>query len=165
MVVVALLGTLLLLVPANLGGFGARSRLESGANTIVSMLGNARGKSIQDGFEVRVEFGTWSDDDGRHDGHRVWFTNVPPTKSGEASAEEGDIDTRRRELATERGKERQWLHTTWMPLPSGLRFTGYSEEAKRWQKVPESEPYQVSFFPDGNVQRPSRSGSRAWTST
>jgi prepilin-type N-terminal cleavage/methylation domain-containing protein len=153
MVVVAILGTLLLLVPANMSGFGARSRLENSANTIVSMLGNARGKAIEDGFEVRVEFGTWSDEDGKHHGHRLFFTNVPPTKAGEAGMEEGDVEQRRREVAAERGRERQWLHTTWYGLPKEVKFTGYSEEAKRWQKLNEAEPYSISFHPDGSVQK------------
>jgi hypothetical protein len=117
------------------------------------MLGNARGKAIDDGYEVRVEFGSWSDQDGRHDGHRIFFTNVPPTKAAEAGAEESDVEQARRDNLKERARERQWLHTTWHPLPKGVRFSGVSEEAKRWQKLNESEPYSISFQPDGSVQK------------
>jgi hypothetical protein len=153
MVVVAIVGTLLLLVPANLSGFGARSRLDHAANTVVSLLGNARGQAIRDGYEVRLEFGTWSDEDGKHEGHRMFFTNIPATKAGEAGKDESDLDTARRDVAKARGVERQWLHTTWHPLPKGVRLAGYSEEAKRWQKLSEGAPYSISFFPDGSVQK------------
>ena len=153
MVVVAILGTLLLLLPANLSGFGATSRLENAANTIVAMLGNARGKAIDDGYEIRVEFGTWSDEDGKHDGHRIFFINIPPTKAAEAGADETEIEQTRRDNLEERKRERQWLHTTWHPLPKNVRFSGVSEEAKRWQKLSESEPYSITFRPDGSVQK------------
>jgi hypothetical protein len=153
MVVVAVLGTLLLLVPANMSGFGARSRLESAANTIVALLGNTRGKAIQDGFEVRVEFGAWSDEDGKHEGHRIFFTNVPPTRSGEGHVPEEDVEQHRRDMEEQRRRERQWLHTTWTPLPKGVRIVGYSEEAKRWEKLSDTQPYSISYLPDGSVQK------------
>jgi prepilin-type N-terminal cleavage/methylation domain-containing protein len=153
MVVVAILGTLLLLVPANMSAFGARSRLEEAANTIVTVLGNVRGKAIEDGYEVRIQFGSWTDEDGKHEGHRIVFTNVPPPRSGEGGIDPADLEEHRRQEAEARGRERQWLYTVWHPLSSGIKLVGYSEEAKRWQKLSESEPYTISYRPDGSVQK------------
>jgi prepilin-type N-terminal cleavage/methylation domain-containing protein len=150
MVVVVIVGSILLLVPANLTGFGARSRLENAANTLAGAVAAAREQAILDGYEVRMEIGWYRDEDGRHLGHRWLFTNVPPPRP-EGSEEEDE--ERQQELRAERGRERQWLHTTWHQLDGGLLISGISEEATRWQKLSDGEPYQVAFRPDGSVQK------------
>jgi prepilin-type N-terminal cleavage/methylation domain-containing protein len=149
MVTVVILGTLLLLVPANLAGFGARSRLENSANTLAAAMAGAREQAITDGYEARLQIGSWKDEDGTHQGYRYLFTNVPPAGTG-SSAEDAD---RRKEAIAERGRERQWLASTWHALEAGVRFVGVSEEASRWRKIPEQEGFEVYFLPDGGVQK------------
>jgi hypothetical protein len=144
-----IVGSILLLVPANLSAFGARSRLESSANTLASAFGGARDQSILDGYEVRVELGTWRDADGTHQGYRWVFTNVPPPSAGSLNQD----TERQRQVKAERGQERQWITTTWHPLEGGVTIVGVSEEAGRWNKLPAHEPYRIKYRPDGGVEK------------
>ena len=57
MVVVVLVGSVLLLVPTNMMGFGALTRLDSAANTLVSALEGAKEQAILDGYDVFLELG------------------------------------------------------------------------------------------------------------
>ncbi len=55
MVVMLLVGLMLLWLPARLDGFGDRSKLDSTASTIVSVLTGAREMAQIDGHEVRLQ--------------------------------------------------------------------------------------------------------------
>jgi prepilin-type N-terminal cleavage/methylation domain-containing protein len=149
MVVVALLGGVLLLVPANLGAFGARSRLDSAGNSLTSVLTGAREQAISDGYEVRVEIGGYKDSEGTHQGYRYLFTSLPPAQAGIPEEDEDKA----RELREMRGKERQWLSTTWKPLGDGIKFVGFSDESRRWEGPREGQAFRVSFNAEGNVDR------------
>lgn len=151
MVVCAILGAVLLLVPVTFDTFGARSRLSSGANSILSRLTGAREQATIDGFEARLEIGNYVDEGGGHHvGTRFWFTNLP------AKGTQGNPDDRERqhERVTSRAQERQWLTTSWQPLPSGVTVSGVSLEAGQWERIGEGErTFQVHYFPDGGVDR------------
>ena len=57
MVVVTILMGILALVPMNLYRFGARSRLENAANTLVAAVSASRSQAILDAYPVSLEFG------------------------------------------------------------------------------------------------------------
>jgi len=147
MVVVAILAGMLLLVPPNLYRYGARSRLENGANTLVSLIASAREQAIQDGHDVRVEFGIYEDEDGEeHHAHRIIFTNLP--------AERSDLLNEGRDAEdTERPDQLEWLESMWHELPGGVVYAGVSERYGQWTKVTRERPYIVAFGPDGGVEK------------
>lgn len=151
MVVCAILGAVLLLVPVSFDGFGARARLSTGANTILSKLTASRERATLDGFEARLEIGTYADEQGeRHVGTRFWYTNLP------AKSTQGNPDQREQQeqRVTSRAQERQWLVSTWQPLPDGVVVSGVSLEAGHWEKIGEGDrTFQVHYFPDGAVDR------------
>lgn len=147
MVVVAILAGMLLLVPPNLYRYGARSRLENAANTIVSLIASAREQSIQDGHPVKLEFGMYETEDGEmHSGHRIIFTNVPAERS-ELLNQEGQDEER------DRPDQLEWLETMWHELSGGVVYAGISERYGQWAKVSRDRPYIISFTPDGGVEK------------
>ena len=148
MVVVAILAGVLLLVPPNLYKFGARSRLENSASTIVSLVASAREQAIEDGHAVKLEFGVYEDEDGEvHHGHRIIFTNLPAERS-ELLDEGRDSGEKR-----ERPDQLEWLETMWHELSGGVVYTGISERFGQWTKVSRDRPYIISFSPDGGVEK------------
>jgi prepilin-type N-terminal cleavage/methylation domain-containing protein len=149
MVALVILGGLLLLLPARLSAFGARGRLESVGNTMVSALTGAREQAVIDGYEARLEIGSWKDEAGVHYGHRLFFTNLPPAGAG-ASAEDADVKKQNEQA---RLQERQWLSSEWTEFPEGVKLVGISEEAGRWEKLPERDGYSIVFRADGSVEK------------
>lgn len=147
MVVVAILAGMLLLVPPNLYRYGARSRLENSANTIVSLIASAREQAIQDGHPVKVEFGVYEDEDGEeHNAHRIIFTNLPAERSELLS--DG-----REETDSERPDQLEWLESMWHDLSGGVVYAGISERYGQWTKITRERPYVVAFTPDGGVEK------------
>ena len=149
MVVVVILGTVLLLVPTNMTGFGAHTRLMDAANNVAASMTGAREQAIIDGYETHVEFGYFEEDDVKILGHRFKFTSVP--QAMETGGDEDDERAERRREA--RQSEREWLYTTWKALPDGVTIEGVSEEQGQWRKVSESKPFTVTFHADGNVDK------------
>ena len=148
MVVVAILAGMLLLVPPNLYRYGARSRLENAANTIVSLIASAREQSIQDGHPVKLEFAMYEDEDGEiHSGHRILFTNLPAERS-ELLNQDGRSEEKR-----DRPDQLEWLETMWHELSGGVVYAGISERYGQWTKVSRDRPYIISFTPDGGVEK------------
>jgi hypothetical protein len=146
-VVVVVVAGALLLVPPNLYMFGARSRLENGANTVVALVAAAREQAIMDGQPVQIELGLHKGEDGkvRH-GHRLVFTNIPADRS---VVQEGEDEAPRREEP----EEREWLTTAWHDLPDGVEFAGVSERSGQWQGLRQERPYALVFGPDGSVEK------------
>jgi prepilin-type N-terminal cleavage/methylation domain-containing protein len=150
MVALVILGGVLLIIPANLEGFGARSRLQNAANTTVAVVGASQSQAILDGHAVQLEIGSWrgeDDDDDRIYGWRHVVTNMPAQRSDQLQAqlEQDDEDAR--------PKEREWVTTAWTRFPSGVVVSGVSEEEGKWRKLRDDRPYNVSFGPDGAVDR------------
>lgn len=152
LVVCAIVGVSLTLVPVSFGSFGARSRLSSAANTLLAQLAAARERAMMDGYEARLEIAPYKESDGnKRLGARFWFTNLPA--KGTAKLEE-ENEERQRDRVTSRAKDREWMMTEWAPLPSGILVTGISIEAGHWEKLPEGDrPFQVTFFADGSIER------------
>ncbi len=148
MVVVAILMGVLALVPMNLYRWGARSRLENGANTLVAVVSASRSQAILDGYPVRLELGMFRNDDGevRH-GHRWVVTNIPAETSDLLNTD-GQV-----EEDEPRPREREWVTTYWSELPQGVTISGISERGDSWSEPQEDEPYSVTFGPDGGVEK------------
>lgn len=148
MVVMAIVAGVLLLVPPNLYKFGARSRLENAANTIVSVVAAAREQAIEDGAPVKIEFGVWKDEDGvEHAAHRMVFTNQPVEHSKLLDENKDSEEVRRRP------EDQEWLTTTWHDLSDGVVYAGVSERHGRWAKISRDRHYIVAFTPDGGVEK------------
>jgi hypothetical protein len=62
-------------------------------------------------------------------------------------------DDQDRDVAKARTEERAWLYTAWHGFDDGIKLVGVSEEASRWQKIGDGEPFVIRFFPDGTVQK------------
>jgi type II secretory pathway pseudopilin PulG len=148
MVVVSIMIGILALVPMNLQSWGARSRLEGSANTLVAVVSASRSQAILDGYPVKLELGTFRDEDGElRYGHRWVVTNMPAERSDLLDADgESSEDTGR-------PQEREWVTTYWSELPSGVTISGISERGESWSEPSEDEPYSVEFGPDGSVER------------
>jgi prepilin-type N-terminal cleavage/methylation domain-containing protein len=151
MVVVLIVGTILLIVPPNLSSWGARSRLDSTANSLVAAMAGAREQAIFDGYEVSLDIGTWRDQDGEHrQGYRFRYTNIPPPSASKLATDASQL----RDNARERSRERQWLFSDWYELGSGVRYVGFSEEPGIWERVSrDEEPHRMRFFADGSVEK------------
>lgn len=150
MVVCAIVGAVLLLVPPSFDTFGARGKLLSSANKLLSELTAAREQAILDGYEARLEIGSFEEGGGKTWGTRFWFTSIP------AKGTLGDEEARdeSRERATSRAEERQWLTSSWAAFPDGIVVSGVSLEAGVWEKLGEGDrTFTVRFFPDGAVER------------
>lgn len=150
MVVIVLMGTLILLVPANYGAFGAQSRLIETANSLAAALAGAREQAILDAYQVTLQLGTFRDDEGEwRQGWRYEFTNIPPVRTGVGE----ETESTREENLRLRAMEREWMYTDWRPLAGGVQIVGVSEEKGAWQKLPEGgRPLTVRFFADGVVE-------------
>jgi hypothetical protein len=145
MVVVLVIGAALLLVPANIGGFGARSRLENTANTLASAVNLAREQAILDGRPVTLEFGVVKTSRGRvlH-GHRFAFSTQRREQS-KLLAPEGERPVRRRD------EEDETLFTEWHENEDGVQFMGMSLSGGHWSEIRVDRPFSVSFHPDGSI--------------
>ncbi len=145
MVVVAVLGAVLLLVPPNLHRFGARSRLENSANTIVALVAAAREQAILDGQPTRIDFAIYEDEEGDpHHAHRLVVSGNPVQRTAQ------DPDAERKERVE---VDEEWVEAPWFNLSGGVEFAGVSEEAEAWKKLKENRPYSVIFSPDGGVEK------------
>jgi prepilin-type N-terminal cleavage/methylation domain-containing protein len=150
MVVALIMGTILLLVPANMDNLGARSKLESTANSLVAAFNGARERAILDGYEVAVELGTFRDEDGDWKyGWRFRFTNLVAASiknPDDPEAQDDDPESRR-------DQEREWLFTPWHECQEGVVIAGVSEKKDIWKKLNEGgRSSEVRFFADGDVE-------------
>ncbi len=150
MAVVLIMGTVLLLVPANLQGVGSQGKLTNTANSLVAAFNGARERAVLDGYEVHLELGAFRDGDDWRNGWRFKFTNVPPPEV--AGGEQADAAEQER-LRAQRTREREWLTTSWHPCQSGVEITGVSSRKGSWDKINEGgDPRDVRFFADGTVE-------------
>ncbi len=150
MVVVLIMGTVLLLVPPNLSNFGSRGKLNSSANSLVSAVNGARERAILDSYEVSLEIGSFKDGEGDwQQGWRFQFTNIPAPKEGDPND-----PSQQEDLRQARTQEREWLYSTWHPLPDGIKIVGVSDRKGQWAKLSDGgKPYQVRFYADGNIEK------------
>ncbi|MGE0229934.1 MAG: Tfp pilus assembly protein FimT/FimU [Dehalococcoidia bacterium] len=149
MVVVTIIAATFALVPMSMDSWGARSRLEASANSLVAALGQARTQAIYDGWPAYLELGYAPDADDKDEDRfafRIRFTSQVSTTQLEAS----DPDERRR-LAAQLERERTDLWTEWDELPDGLVLVGISDAKGEWQKPSREKPFEIGFSADGNA--------------
>ncbi len=145
MVVVVLVGSVLLLVPTNMMGFGALTRLDSSANTLVSALEGAKEQAILDGYDVFLELGYTKQADEDIPAFRYRVTSQP-AKVSESEEEKSALS------ATQ---EREWITTQWRALPRGVLWGGISERNGSWQKItPGGRTIEVQYLASGDVAGP-----------
>lgn len=151
MVVLVILGVMLLWLPARIDGFGDRSKLDSAASTMVSVLTAARELAIIDGHEVRLQYLLSEDEKDRRETGRFRYLVTSRVKdTPEQLAEEGDDRP-----SEETFGEDEWIATAWRDLPAGVQLQSYSQESGIWIKGNRSgEPIEISFAPDGGVRPP-----------
>jgi type II secretion system protein H len=138
MVVCALLGTLLLLVPPSLDGYGARGRLEQGASMLASAITAAMNQAILDGHAVILEYDV--------EGNRFrYHLSARVRERAEALRPEGE------DVEREPEPEEEWVIGDWNSLPDDVDIVGYSEAKEAWEK-PRGQTIQVSFSPEGIVR-------------
>lgn len=149
MVVVTIIAATFALVPMSMDSWGARSRLEASANSLVAALSQARTQAIYDGWPAYLELGYAPDADDKDEDRfafRIRFTSQVSTTQLEAS----DPDERRR-LAAQLERERTDLWTEWDELPDGLVLVGISDAKGEWQKPSREKPFEIGFSADGNA--------------
>jgi prepilin-type N-terminal cleavage/methylation domain-containing protein len=148
-VVVALFGIVLLMLPANLDGFGAVSRFESAANTLSSVLTAAREQAIIDSHEVILEYHLH---ESPADGGDKWsgWRYLVSSKTHEAPLDEAEAQAAA-SRPTRRETEEEWVELTWDRLPDGIRLVAFSVSKDEWIRSP-SGTVRVSFSPDGSVR-------------
>ncbi len=151
MVVLVILGIMLLWLPARIDGFGDRSKLDSAASTMVSVLTAARELAIIDGHEVRLQYLLSDDEKDRSaTGKFRYLVTSKVRETPEQLADDADRDTRANEQ-----EQDEWVATTWRDFPEGVQLQAYSQESGIWVKGTRSgEPIEISFGPDGGVRPP-----------
>ena len=142
MAVLLILGTIILLVPALFSGFGARSRLEEGGNSLVSTISGVRQQAIIDGYETALQMGMFKDDDDEEiPGYRIRFTSLPN------SAVVGE--DREEQLNQRRQEEREWVYTSWRPLPDDVIWEGIAFSANSYRRPSKDRPIELICGADG----------------
>lgn len=145
MAVVLILGTVLLVVPLNMEGWGARSRLEMGGNSVVSALRATKEQAITDGYDTYLQLSIIKINDEERSVYRFKYTNVPTEKSLGQNEDESD-------LARTRSVEREWQHSEWLTLPEGVEWNGVSVQKGAWRKVSMGGKIrEVHFDAGGNI--------------
>ena len=148
MVVTMIVGAVILLVPVAMMGFGARSRLELSANSVVASLAGTRSQAVQDGYEAYLELGWVEINEEDRAAIRVRFTNLPVEKK--LGPDRGGMD----ETLIDRSAEREWVYTPWKALPKGIVWNGVSVARGQWKKLnPGGKPYSIKFYASGDVER------------
>ena len=149
MAVVLILGSVLLLVPLNMDAWGARSRLDLAANSLIASMNGTREQAIQDGYDAYLELG-WAEVDDSGDersAYRVKFTNI-------ASEKATRTDDAAEEQERRRSREREWLYTRWRPLPENIEWVGVSERKDAWRPISKGgKPYSIHFDAGGNTDQ------------
>jgi type II secretion system protein H len=140
MVVCLLLGTVLLLVPPALDGYGAKGRLEQGASLLAEAISSARDTAINDGHTVILEYDLEKDRFRSHVSARLREREVPP--------QEGQTVEERPALPE---PEEEWAILDWMGLPTEVDLTAYSEAKDVWESGA-ARTILVSFSPEGIVR-------------
>ncbi len=145
MVVVVLVGGVLLLVPSNMMGIGAVTRLDSAANSLVASLEGTKEQAVIDGYDAFLELGFRKEDGKDIAAFRYRITSQPAKVS----------ETEDEKTTLRASEEREWIHTQWQNLPRGVIWAGYSERNGSWQKItPGGRVVEVHYLASGDIDRP-----------
>ena len=139
MVVCVLVGTILLLVPPSLDGYGARGRLEQGASLLAESIVHARDRAITDGHTTMLEYDLEKDRFRLHVSSRL--------RENEIDVEDG----REEQRFEEPDPEEEWAVLDWYALPNDVDLVGYSEAKDSWESGGTST-ILVTFSPEGIVR-------------
>jgi prepilin-type N-terminal cleavage/methylation domain-containing protein len=151
MAVTVLLSLLLLMLPPRLDGFGARSRLEAGANTILSAFTGARDQAIIDGHEVWIQFDLGKPRDRAEPG-RFRYVVANRVTDRAAGPTDGTEEPAPREI---RGEDEEMVPMPWRAMPDGVVLVGFSTERDQWAKSnPDDQPFTIRYLPDGGIRPP-----------
>jgi hypothetical protein len=150
MAVSAILGAILLMLPPNLEGFGDRSRLDSAANTMVSVLTAAKEQAVIDGHEVIVQYQLGDPKDRRKTGRFRYVVSSEQRQTPDAFKKPGDAP----ETKDMSAPDSEWIETTWRDLPTGVILAAYSQERGQWAHTRggAGDVISVSFQADGSVK-------------
>ena len=141
MVVCALLGSVLLLLPPSLEGYGSRGRLEQGASMLASAITAARDQAVIDGHAVVLEYDLEND--------RFRFQVSARVRERAAPTRDGTAETPTPTVEPEPDEE--WVVTAWTELPTGVDLAGYSEAKEQWEHG-RTQSIPVTFSPEGIVR-------------
>jgi hypothetical protein len=148
MAVTVILALILMMLPPRLDGFGSRSRLEAGANTVLSAFTGARERAIIDGHEVWLEFELGDLRDREKPGR---FRYVVINRVTERAARPDEAEQARTIAPTP--EQDEMVPTTWRDLPGGVVLTGFSIEREQWARNnPGDRPFGVRYLADGTVR-------------
>jgi prepilin-type N-terminal cleavage/methylation domain-containing protein len=146
MAVTVILSLVLMMLPPRLDGFGSRSRLEAGANTVLSAFTGAREQAIIDGHQVWIQFELGSLKDRSKPGR---FRYVVINRLTERAAKTDDPSA----PPPPRAEQEEMVPTSWRALPGGVVLAGFSIEREQWAKDnPGEQPFGVVYLPDGTVR-------------
>jgi prepilin-type N-terminal cleavage/methylation domain-containing protein len=153
MAVCALLGAVLLLVPPRLDGFGDKTRLDSSANVLVSVLTAAREQAVIDGHEVILQYRLGSIRDREKTGSFRYIVANEQRETPDKLLKPGEAPPERTERPTPTSPEEEWIETPWRDFSAGVILSGYSQDRGQWaQYRNDDDMISVSFFPDGSVK-------------
>ena len=153
MAVCALLGAVLLIIPPRIDGLGDRTKLDSSANTMVSVETAAKEQAVIDGHEVILQYRLGDPHDRENTGKFRYVVANEQRETPDKLLKPGE-----RADAVEKSKqptspEEEWIETPWRELPAGVILSGYSQERGQWAaRHGDGETISVSFFPDGSVK-------------
>lgn len=148
MAVTALLALALLFLPARLDGFGSRSKLEAGSNTVLSAFAGAREQAIIDGHEVWVQFELGDLRNRERTGRFRYLVINRITDRAAATAPQEEAAT-----PPPTTEQEEMVPTLWRPLPAGVILSGFSVERQQWARSnPGDEPFSVRYLADGSVR-------------
>ena len=149
MAVMAILGSVLLILPPRIDGFGDRTKLESAGSTMVAVMTGAREQAVIDGHEVILQYEMGDPRDRHATGRYRWVV----AKTTHETPKELDKSGTQKTADSESEADEEWVETPWRGLPAGVVITGYSQERGQWIKsTPKGEPISVSFLADGSVR-------------
>jgi prepilin-type N-terminal cleavage/methylation domain-containing protein len=150
MAVSALLAVILLMLPPRLDGFGDRSRLDSAANTMVSVLTAAKEQAVIDGHEVIVQYQLGDPKDRTKTGRFRYVVSSEQRETPDAFRKPGDAPAPKEVTAP----EDEWIETAWRDFPTGVILAAYSQERGQWahSRGGAGEVISVSFQADGTVK-------------
>jgi prepilin-type N-terminal cleavage/methylation domain-containing protein len=151
MAVSAILAALLLMLPPRLDGFGDRSRLDSAANTMVSVLTAAKEQAVIDGHEVIVQYQLGDVKDRQKTGRFRYVVSSEIRETPDAFRKPGDAPAPKE---TTTAPESEWVETSWRDFPTGVILAAYSQERGQWAHTRggAGDVISVSFQADGTVK-------------
>jgi prepilin-type N-terminal cleavage/methylation domain-containing protein len=148
MAVTAILALILMMLPPRLDGFGSRSRLEAGANTVLSAFTGAREQAIIDGHEVWIEF-ELGDSKKREEPGRFRYVVINRVTERAQRTQEGEPEPDRATTP----EQDEMMPTTWRDMPAGVVLSGFSIEREQWARNnPGDRPFGVRYLADGTVR-------------